>query len=83
MGTIEKLEKEIDYLREKYKNYFLLVIALLSGESGLIYAVISGDKPVSGLFMAVFGFIVLLGLGYKLSKLDDEIYRLLDKLGKA
>lgn len=80
MGKKERLEREIDYLKEKYKGYFMLLLALLSGEAGLIYAVVSGDKPLYVLLLAVLGFIILAGLIYKLSVTDEQIYKHLDDL---
>lgn len=80
MGKKERLEREIDYLKEKYKSYFMLLLALLSGEAGLIYAVVSGDKPLYVLLLAVLGFIILAGLIYKLSITDEQIYKHLDDL---
>ena len=33
MGKTEKLEKELDFLREKYRGYFLILLGLLTGEA--------------------------------------------------
>ena len=35
----------------------MILLALLSGEAGLLYAVISGEKPIYILFLAVLGLL--------------------------
>jgi uncharacterized membrane protein len=41
---------------------------------GLIYAVVSGDKPLFVLLLSVVGFLFLLLLFVKLTKIKDIIY---------
>jgi len=62
MSKKDKLEKEIGFLQEEFKGYFLILIALLSGEAGLIYAVVSGEKPIYVLLLAVFGMVLVVFL---------------------
>ena len=80
MSRESALEKEIDYLKEKYKNFFVLWIAILSGEAGLIYSVVSGEKPIYILFLAIIGAIIGLGILYQLKNIDDKIYLKLNEL---
>ena len=75
-----KDEKEIDFLRDKYKNYFLILLGLLTGEATVIYAVITGEKPVFTLFLAILGFIFLAILSGEIKRIEDEIYTKLDKI---
>ncbi len=80
MGKKEKLEKEIDFLKEEFRGYFLILVALFSGESGLVYAVVSGEKPVYVLLLAVIGLVLLSLLFAKISNIKQIIYNKLDKL---
>jgi hypothetical protein len=80
MGKKEKLEREIDFLKEKYRGYFMVMLAFLTGEAGLIYSVVSGDKPLYILFLAVVALFGIAGVGYKLFSLDQDIYNRLDEL---
>ena len=50
MSKKERLDKEVDFLKEEFRGYFLRLIALLSGESTVIYAVLSGKRPIYVLF---------------------------------
>ena len=83
MGRIEKLEKELDFLREKYRNWFLIFIALLTGEATIIYAVITGVKPLYTLFLSVVGLIFISILTSKIKDIEKETYIKLDELEKA
>jgi len=83
MGRIEKLEKELDFLREKYRNWFLIFIALLTGEATIIYAVITGVKPLYTLFLSVVGLIFISILTSKIKDIEKETYIKLDELEKS
>jgi len=69
MSKNESLIKEIDFLIQEFKGYFLVLTALLTGEAGLIYAVVSGDKPIFVLLLSVIGFVFLILLFAKLNKI--------------
>ncbi len=80
MGKKEKLEKEIAFLQEEFRGYFLVLTALLTGEAALLYAVVSGEKPIFVLFLAVVGFFFVLFLYIKIKNIKEDIYRNLDLL---
>ena len=83
MGKKEKLEKELDFLREKYRNYFLILFALLTGEATIIYAVVTGSKPIYSLFLAIFGLLFIVIVLLKIRDIEDETYIKLDELEDA
>ena len=82
MSKKEKLEKELDFLKEKYRGYFLILIGLLTGEATIIYAVVTGTKPIFTLFLAVVGFIFLAILTNRIKSIEEETYLKLDELEK-
>jgi len=75
--------KELDFLKEKYRNYFLILFALLTGEATIIYAVVGGDKPLYTLFLTFFGFILIVLVTVKIKNIEDTTYIKLDELKKA
>jgi len=82
MSKKEKLEKELDFLKEKYRGYFLILIGLLTGEATIVYSVISGSKPVFTLFLAIVGFIFLAILTNRIKNIEEETYFKLNELEK-
>ena len=83
MGKIEKLEKELDFLKEKYRGYFLILLGLLTGEATVVYAVVTGVKPLYTLFLAVIGLIFIAILTNRIKNLEEETYLKLKELEKA
>jgi hypothetical protein len=82
MSKKERLEKEISFLQEEFRGYFLILLALLSGEAGLIYAVVSGDKPIYILYLAMLGLFFVIFLLSKVKKIKDNVYLKLNELEK-
>ena len=82
MSKKDKLIKEIDILREKRKDWFKVLFALSSAIIILVYAVISGEKPIYVLILGMIGFagVVFVTLYYKRIEMDLETK--LDELGK-
>lgn len=75
-----RLDKEIAFLQEEFRSYFLMLIALLSGLAGLIYAVVSGEKPLVVLILGVGGSIFAAFLHKKILRIKEELYKNLDLL---
>lgn len=82
MSKKDKIEKELSFLQEEFRGYFLILIALLTGEAGLIYAVVSGEKPIYVLLLAVVGMVLVAFLYSKVAKIKDIIYSRLEELEK-
>lgn len=83
MGKKEKLEKELDFLKEKYRNYFLIFFALLTGEATIIYNVVTGEKPLYSLILSIFGLIFIAMFASKIKYIEDETYNKLNELEKV
>ena len=52
----------------------------MSGEAGLIYAVVSGEKPIYILYLAFLGLFFVIFLLSKVKKIKDNVYIKLDEL---
>jgi hypothetical protein len=68
-------------LKEEFNGYFLILVALLTGESGIIYTVVSGEKRIFVLLLAVFGVFFIIFLYAKIQQMKAEIYKNLNELG--
>jgi hypothetical protein len=82
MSKKEKLIKEIDILREKRKDWFSVLFALSSAVIILVYAVLSGEKPIFILILGLIGFFGVVGLGFYYKKIETDIEEKLDSLEK-
>ena len=80
MGRKNRLERDFDFLKEKYRNLFLLFLAIVTGEASLIYAVAVGEKPIYVLLLAILGALALLLVSLKMVKIDKEINIILDEI---
>ena len=82
MSKKDKLIKEIDILREKRKDWFNVLFALSSAVIVLVYAVLSGKKPIFILILGLIGFFGVVGLGIYYKKIETDIEKKLDDLEK-
>ncbi len=82
MSKKDKLIKEIDILREKRKDWFNVLFALSSAVIVLVYAVLSGEKPIFILILGLIGFFGVAALGIYYKKIETDIEEKLDELGK-
>jgi len=80
MGYARSLLKEIDNLRDRRNQAFNIFFALISGAVAMIVYVITGDKPIFSLLIALTGFIISIFAFSKVHKMNVEIDDLLEKL---
>ena len=73
MSKKDKIIKEIDILREKRKDWFNVLFALSSAVIVLVYAVLSGEKPIFILILGLIGFFGVVGLGIYYKKIETDI----------
>ena len=77
MAEHDKLKEQIDLLKKKYQNLFVLLAMILSGTGGAVYSIASGEKPLYMLafvFLGLVSFIwVLLRMTMINKKLDEYI----------
>ena len=73
MGKKEMLDKEFTKLIGWRDKVFQVFLAMLTAEAIMIYAVVSGDKPVYIVFLIVIGTVVIAALGLKLKSINEDI----------
>ncbi len=73
MSKKDKLTKEIDILREKRKDWFSVLFALVSAVVILVYAIISGEKPMYLLFVASVGLIAVAAVAVYYKKIESKL----------
>lgn len=67
------LLQEIGNLREKRKDVFSILFALFSGLCIVVYAVISGEKPIYTIYLVIFGSLIIISIAIYYRKIDDKI----------
>lgn len=82
MGKKDKLTKEIDILREKRKDWFSVLFALVSAVVVLVYAIISGEKPIYFLLVASVGLVAVAAIAVYYKKIESDIENKLTELEK-
>ncbi|MDF1875923.1 hypothetical protein JHD48_09265 [Sulfurimonas sp. SAG-AH-194-I05] len=80
MAYKDYLLKEIDNLRDRRNQAFNIFFALISGAVAMIVYVLTGDKPIFSLLIALIGFIIAIFAYSKVHKMNVEIDDLLEKL---
>jgi len=80
MAFKDYLLKEIDNLRDRRNQAFNIFFALISGSVAMIVYVLTGDKPIFSLLIALVGFVVSIFAFGKVHKLNVNIDDLLRKL---
>ena len=73
MSKKDKLTKEIDILREKRKDWFSVLFALVSAVVILVYAIISGEKLMYLLFVASVGLIAVAAVAVYYKKIESKL----------
>jgi len=82
MSKKDKLIKEIDILREKRKDWFNVLFALSSAVIALVYAVLSGEKPIFILILGLIGFFGIVSVSIYYKKIETDIEEKLDNLNE-
>ena len=80
MAYKDYLLKEIDNLRDRRNQAFNIFFALISGSVAMIVYVLTGDKPIFSLLIALAGFIIAIFAFSKVHKMNLNIDNLLEKL---
>ena len=83
MGKKERLQKEIDRLERYAKFYLSMLLAVLSGVTGVIYAILVHNiKNQFLIILGIMGAFLSIGIILKVKSLDKEENRLFEELEK-
>ena len=82
MAKIDKIKEEISLLRDEYKNYFIVIMTLLTGSFTAYYQALIGNVPLYVLLVATFGFVLSIFVLIIFKKRRAEIDKKLDELEK-
>jgi len=66
--------------KERYRSVFMVFFGILAGDSGVLYSVVGGEKPVYMLALAVIGTVVAFVVYVNLNAIRGEIEEKLDEL---
>ena len=67
------LDKEFTKLIGWRDKIFQIFLAMLTAEAIMIYAIVSGEKPIYILVLVIVGIVLLGGLGLKLNSINNDI----------
>ena len=80
MSKKDKIKEDISILRDEYKNYFIVIMTILTGSFTTFYQVMMGTVPLMILFVAVSGIIlaVFVAILFKRKRLsiDEKLAQL-------
>ncbi len=80
MSKKDKIKEDISILRDEYKNYFIVIMTILTGSFTTFYQVMMGDAPFFVLFVGISGVIlatfVTLLFKKKRLKIDEKLAQL-------
>lgn len=83
MGKKEKLQKEIDRLERYAKFYLNILLALLTGLTGIVYSIIVKQTTSVGLVViGIAGVVVVVFVAIRIKKIDKNENELLKQLEK-
>ncbi len=83
MGKKEKLQKEIDRLERYAKFYLNILLALLTGLTGIVYSIIVKQTTNVGLVaIGIAGVVVVVFVAIRIKKIDKNENELLKQLEK-
>ena len=77
---IDKQKAKIDFLRDRYKNYFIVVFALLGSIVGIAFQVIIGKIPIWILSILIVWLLFVLILFKSMRELKNDIIKLINEL---
>jgi len=77
---IDKQKAKIDFLRDRYKNYFIVVFALLGSIVGIAFQMMIGKIPLWILSILVLGLFWVLILFKSMRELKNDILKLINEL---
>jgi len=58
MSKKDKIKEDIAILRDEYKNYFIVIMTILTGSFTTFYQVMMGDAPLFVLFIGISGVVL-------------------------
>ena len=77
---MDNLKANIDYLRDKRREYFFIWFASFSAGMTIFFKSLIGDYPLFSLILAVFCLMFSLMVYARQSVLDDELSSLIEEL---
>jgi len=77
---IDKQKAKIDFLRDRYKNYFIVLMAIIGGSVGILFQISIQKLPLWTLIVAFIGLIFVLILLNVMKELKNDIIKYIDEL---
>ena len=73
MSKKGKIKEDINILRDEYKNYFIVIMTILTGSFTAFYQVLTSNKPMFVLIIATLGLMLSIFIAILFKKKRAEI----------
>jgi tetrahydromethanopterin S-methyltransferase subunit C len=77
---IDKQKVKIDFLRDRYKNYFIVLMAIIGGSVGILFQISIKKLPLWTLSVSLIGLIFVLIILNVMKDLKNDIIKYINEL---
>ncbi len=77
---IDKQKAKIDFLRDRYKNYFIVLMAIMGGSVGILFQISIQKLPLWTLSVAFIGLIFVFIVLNVMKELKNDIIKHINEL---
>jgi len=77
---IDKQKAKIDFLRDRYKNYFIVLMAIIGGSVGILFQISIQKLPLWTLSVSLIGLIFVFIVLNVMKDLKNDIIKYINEL---
>ena len=77
---IDKQKAKIDFLRDRYKNYFIVLMAIIGGSVGILFQISIQKLPLWTLIVSIIGLVLVFIVLNVMKDLKNDIIKHINEL---